>query len=181
MLKGKKVVLRPIRKSDLELFLKWFNDTEVIKNLVLYLPMTEAAEEKWIQEAMEKQRPIFMIEAILPNGRRKPIGNCGFHQIREKDRVASFGIAIGEKKFWNRGYGTEATRLVIDYGFTWLNLHKIESAAIDFNDRSIKMHLKVGFKKEGRRVESWYRDGKYADSIKFGLLKRWWEKEKRNT
>lgn len=61
MLKGKKVVLRPIRRSDLRLFLKWFNDPEVIHNLVMYLPTTEASEEKWIEDVMKEQRPIFMI------------------------------------------------------------------------------------------------------------------------
>jgi len=177
MLKGKKVVLRPIRKSDMKYFLKWFNDTEVIKNLVLYLPMTEVAEEKWIQDAMEKQRPVFVIEAILPNGRRKPIGNCGLHQLREKDRVAEFGIAIGEKKFWDNGYGSEAARLMANYGFNFLNLHKIESEAAASNGRSIKMHLKVGFKKEGRRRRSRHIDGRYVDSIIFGLLRSSWEKK----
>jgi RimJ/RimL family protein N-acetyltransferase len=176
MLKGKKVVLRPLRKSDLWLYLKWFNDLEVIRNLVLYLPLTEGAEEKWIQDAMVNQRPIFVIEAILPNGRRKAIGGCGLHQIREKDRVAEFGIAIGEKKFWGNGYGTEAARLILNYGFNFLNLHKIESEAVGFNERSISMHLKVGFKKEGRRKESRHRDGKYVDSVMFGLLRSSWQK-----
>ncbi len=177
MLKGKKVVLRPQRRSDIKLYLKWFNDLDVITRTAQYLPMTEGDEEKWLRDSMEKRQPIFVIEVILPNGRRKPIGNCGFHGIREKDRVAEFGIAIGEKNLWGKGYGTEAARLMADYGFNFLNLYKIESEAAASNKRSVKMHLKVGFKKEGRRRKSRHVDGRYVDSIMFGLLRSTWEKK----
>lgn len=174
MLKGKRVILRPIRRSDKELFLRWFNDLEVIRNLIRYLPLTEGYEEKWIEDVMKEQRPIFVIEAILVNGKRKPIGNCGLYQIEEKDRVAALGISIGEKKFWSKGYGTEAANLLIDYGFKFLNLHKIESDAWAFNERSIKMHKKLGFVVEGQRRQRKYIEGKYQDSMVFGLLKDEW-------
>ena len=174
MLKGKRVILRPIKRSDKELFLKWFNDLEVIKNLTLYLPMTEVAEEKWIEDVMKEQRPIFVIEAILPNRKRQPIGNCGLYNIRNKDRVATFGIAVGEKKFWGDGYGFEAARLLINYGFEFLNLHKIESRVWTFNKRSIKLHKKLGFVIEGRLREEKFIEGKYQDSLIFGLLKNEW-------
>jgi len=179
MLKGKKVVLRPLKKSDIGFFLKWYNDPEVIQYLTMYLPMTELSEEKWINESMERQRAIFVIEAILKNGHLKPIGSCGIHSVREKDRVGTFGIAIGEKKFWSDGYGTDAARTIIDYGFRFLNLHKIESGAMAFNERSVRMHLRVGFKKEGRRRQSWHRDGRYVDEFLFGLLRREWEKKRK--
>jgi len=177
MLKGKKVVLRPIRRSDKELFLKWFNDLEVIQFLSPYLPITEGSEEKWIEETMVKQRPAFTIEAILKNRKTKPIGSCDIHEIKEKDRRGEFGIMIGEKDFWGRGYGTEAAQLVITYSFQSLNLHKISSAAYAFNERSIKMHEKVGFKREGRRREQIFKNGKYHDDIVFGLLRRDWIKK----
>jgi RimJ/RimL family protein N-acetyltransferase len=174
MLRGKRVVLRPIKRADKKLFLKWFNDLEVIRNLTLYLPTTEASEEKWIEETMTQRRPIFVIEVVLASGKRKPIGNCGFHNIEEKDRVATFGICIGEKKFWGHGYGTEAAKLLIDYGFKFMNLHKIESNAWLFNEKSVRMHKKLGFVVEGQRRERKYIDGKYQDSVVFGLLKSEW-------
>ena len=66
-----------------------------------------------------------------------PIGNIGLHAISPKDHNDLFGIVIGEKDYWSKGYGTEATRLVLDYGFRQLNLHRVWSAAFAFNERSI--------------------------------------------
>jgi RimJ/RimL family protein N-acetyltransferase len=177
MLRGKKVILRPIKRSDKELFLRWLNDPEVIQFLVAYLPLAEGLEEKWIEETMVGQRPVFTIEAILKNGKTKPIGNCGFQEMSSKDRRGEFGIMIGEKDFWGSGYGLEATQLAISYGFYNLNLNKISSAAYAFNERSIKMHEKVGFKREGRRCEQIFKNGKYHDDIVFGLLRRDWIKK----
>ncbi len=59
MLKGQKVVLRPVKRSDIPNFLKWFNDPEVIQYLTMYLPMTEMAEEKWIDEDDARALKVF--------------------------------------------------------------------------------------------------------------------------
>lgn len=180
MLKGKRTVLRPIRRSDLGNMLKWYNDPDVIQYLSLYLPMTEIGEEKWLENICTKRKDtdvVFMIEAI--RGRKKiPIGSCGLHRINWKDRDAEFGIAIGEKKFWSNGYGTEAAELIIGYGFDQLNMHRISSGAYGFNGRSIKMHLKLGFKKEGVIRKGIFKNGKYQDKVLFGILKGERKKQK---
>lgn len=181
MLKGQRVLLRSIKKSDLSNMLKWYNDPEVIQYLSLYLPMTEMGEEKWLEDICTKRKEtdvVFMIEAIV--GKRKiPIGSCGLHRINWKDRDAEFGIAIGEKKYWSNGYGTEAAELIIDYGFSQLNLHRIFSGAYSFNERSIRMHLKLGFKKEGVVQDGIFKNGKYQDKVLFGILRKKWERRKK--
>ena len=152
MLKGNHVILRPVRRADISYFLKWFNDPEVIQYLGLYLPMTEMAEEKYIEElgtTRARTDTPFVIE-VIEGGSTRPIGNCGLNGINPKDHSATFGIAIGEKDCWSKGYGTEATRLLINYGFQQLNLHRISSSALAFNERSIRLHKKVGFREEGR-------------------------------
>lgn len=180
MLRGIKVLLRPVKRSDINHFLKWYNDPEVIQYLTMYLPMTEISEEKWIEEAStNKDMIIFVIEAILNNLQRKPIGSCGLNNVNGKDHCAEFGIAIGEKEYWGDGYGTEAARLLIDYGFRQLNLHRISSGVYEFNVRSEKMHKKLGFIEEGRRRKEVYKDGEYQDKIVLGILKEEW-KEKNN-
>jgi RimJ/RimL family protein N-acetyltransferase len=140
--------------------------------------MTEMAEQKYIEElgtsrAMTDAR--FVIEAI--NGEKsKPIGSLGINGINSKDHNATFGIALGDKQYWSKGYGTEAARLIIRYGFEQLNLHRISSSAFSFNERSIKMHLKVGFREEGRRREAIFKNGDYYDEVIFGLLCEEWKK-----
>ncbi|UCD10165.1 MAG: GNAT family N-acetyltransferase [Dehalococcoidales bacterium] len=179
MLKGEKVVLRPVRRTDIEYFLKWFNDPEVTQYLGVYLPMTEMAEEKFIEELGTTgtgTRVLLVIEAI--DGETSiPIGNTALSGIHPKDHHAIFGIAIGEKDYWSKGYGTEAANLIIRYGFEQLNLHRINSGALSFNERSIKLHKRVGFTEEGRQRESIYKNGEYHDHVMFGLLRKEWQNE----
>ena len=179
VLKGKKVLLRPVKRSDISLFLKWFNDPEVTQYLVMYLPMTEMAEEKWIEELATTRAGsdvVFIIE-VKTGELTKPIGNCGLFRINHKDQTAEFGIAIGEKDCWGKGYGTEATRLLVDYGFKQLNLHRISSPVFEFNERSIKLHQKVGFQEEGRRRQARFKNGQFWDEVLFGLLRNEWGKD----
>jgi RimJ/RimL family protein N-acetyltransferase len=177
MLRDEKVLLRPIKRSDITNFLKWFNDPEVTQYLAMYLPMTEMAEEKWIEDAASRIQAGtnvgFVIEAIEGDS-SKPIGNIGLHAINPKDHSAIFGIAIGEKDYWGNGYGTEATRLILDYGFQQLNLHRISSSAFAFNERSIRLHKKVGFKEEGRQREAIFKNGQFHDHVMFGILRDEW-------
>ena len=175
MLIGQKVLLRSVRRSDIQYFLKWFNDPEVIQYTSLYLPMTEMSEEKYIEELeSDRTKANFVIEAIDGDS-SKPIGNTGLNSISPKDHHATFGIAIGEKDCWSKGYGTEAARLLINYGFEQLNLHRINSSAFAFNERSLRLHLKVGFKEEGRQREGIYKNGKFQDLVGFGILRAEWK------
>lgn len=175
MLKGKKVLLRPIKRSDLSFTLKWFNDSEVLQYLSSYLPMTEMSEEKWIEELGTTRKEKDVVFVIETKKAKRPIGNCGFHNINHKDQDAIFGIVIGEKNYWRRGYGTEAARLIIDYGFRQLNLNRISSCVLSFNERSIKLHKKLGFQEEGRRRKARFKNGQFGDEILFGLLREEWQ------
>lgn len=177
MLRGKNALLRPVKRSDVSYFLKWFNDPEVTQYLELYLPMTEMSEEKFIEElgtTRARSDIILVIEAIEGTS-SKPIGNCGLHEINSKDHKAVFGIVIGEKDYWSKTYGTEAARLMINYGFQQLNLHRISSSAFSFNERSIEFHKKVGFREEGRLREAIFKNGQYHDLMLFGILGEEWK------
>lgn len=177
MLKGKSALLRPFKRSDISYFLKWFNDPEIVQYLDMYLPMTEMSEEKFIEElgtTRVNSDVLFVIEAI-EGAATKPIGTCGLHQINPKDRDAVFGIVIGEKGYWSKGYGVEAAMLAINYGFQQLNLHRLSSAAVAFNERSIKLHKKLGFREEGRLRQAMFKNGQYHDRVEFGLLREEWK------
>jgi RimJ/RimL family protein N-acetyltransferase len=176
MLKGNKVLLRPVQKSDISFFLKWYNDLEVLEYLSMYLPMTETMEEKWIEEAASGQngtRVHFVIEAIEGNA-TKTIGSIGLNKIDYRCQTAELGIAIGEKEYWSKGYGTEAARLLINYGFNQLNLNRIGSCVFAPNKRSLKMHQQLGFIKEGQKRQAFFKNGQFMDEVLFGLLKKEW-------
>jgi RimJ/RimL family protein N-acetyltransferase len=177
MLKGKNVLLRPIKRSDISYFLKWFNDPEVVQYLEMYLPMTEMSEEKFIEElgTTRAKSDVILVIEVIEGTSTKPIGNCGLHEIDSKDRKALFGIVIGEKDYWSKGYGREAARLMINYGFQQLNLHRISSGAFAFNERSMKLQKEVGFREEGRLRQAFFKNGQYHDLIQFGLLREEWK------
>lgn len=182
MLKGEKVLLRPIKKADISLFLKWFNDPEVTQYLTLYLPMTEMAEEKWIEESVARANSdVNLVIEIVNKGTPQAIGSLGLNHLKMKDREGTFGIVIGEKDLWERGYGTEATQLIINYGFEQLNLHRIVSLVCSFNERSLNLHKKVGFVEEGRRRKAVFKNGQYWDLIEFGVLENEWKSVETNT
>ncbi|MBI4708766.1 MAG: GNAT family N-acetyltransferase [Candidatus Portnoybacteria bacterium] len=177
MLVGKSVTLRPLGIEDIDFFLKWFNNPEITKFLLMYLPMTKLSEEKWLREVAKKQEPVFTILVNTPS-ERPPIGACGLHKIDQKDRRAEFGIVLGEKNAWGCGFAREAGELLISYGFNSLNLHKIESAYIATNIRSMRLHNKLGFLEEGRKRNHTFKEGQYRDMIIFGLLREEWEQAK---
>lgn len=144
--------------------------------LTIYLPMMEIGEEKWIEDLGTSQTGVdivFVIEACEGES-YVPIGNCGLHKINWKDRDAEAGMAIGEKSFWSKGYGSEALGLLLKYGFDQLNLHRISAGAYGFNERSINTLQKNGFEIEGKARLSVFKNGKYWDKILLGILRDEW-------
>ena len=182
ILQGKTVVLRPLTKEDAKLFVAWLNDPEVIKWLMWRdekQALSLEFEEKWIEE-MQKSNTwkAFMIEAIVGCAKIKvPIGNCSIHNIDWDNQRGGLGVTIGEKEFWNKGYGTEAAKLLLDYAFRELKLHRIESLALEDNIRSIRMLQKVGYTQEGCRRQDALKGGCFRNVLIFGILCHEWKSE----
>ncbi len=100
------------------------------------------------------------------------IGQIDIMNINWVSRSGTLGIVIADKDFHNRGIGTEATNLFLRYVFERANLHKVELDVHEFNSSGINCYKKCGFIQEGVIRESIYRDGKYYNTIKMGILKR---------
>lgn len=169
--KGPRVTLRPLAKDDVPTITRWINDPEVTQFLLVHLPSSESEELEWV-ESLDKKKGKDVVLAIMVSG--KIIGTIGIHGINWKDRVAITGTLIGEKRYWGRGYGTEAKMLLLDYAFNTLNLRKICSNVIAFNDRSYRYSLSCGYKVEGRLKAQYFRKGQYWDSIQLGLFREDW-------
>jgi len=179
MLEGERVKLGPIKREYIDAFLKWFNDPEILQYLAGFLPMTRMAEEEWMENLKNRDDTIrFSIVLPQEDGSEKLIGNCGIHNIDWKNRVADVGIVIGEKEYQNKGFGTEAMELLLEYAFNTVNLHRIELYTYEYNDRAIKSYTKVGFVEEGRRRQFMYFKGKYYDAILMGILAEEWNEKK---
>jgi RimJ/RimL family protein N-acetyltransferase len=98
------------------------------------------------------------------------IGNCGFIQIDNLNQSGEVGIFIGDKNYWNKGYGTEALSLLLDYGFKALNLHNIFLKVYGYNKRAIKSYEKIGFKIIGIRREALFRNLERHDEVLMDIL-----------
>jgi len=147
---GIKCFLSPIDVNDFEKFTEWLNDLEVTQNLSIYPVMINLKIEKEILEKLSNEHNYSIID-ISTN---ELIGNCGFIDIDHINQTGEIGIFIGNKNYWNKGYGTEAMSLLIDFGFKALNLHNIMLKVYDYNKNAIKCYEKIGFKKIGIRRES---------------------------
>jgi len=104
------------------------------------------------------------------------IGNTSFFPINQKARSVEIGIMIGEKEYWNQGYGTETMRVMCRYGFTELNLNRIWLRVYDTNPRARKAYEKAGFVHEGTLRQAEYKHGQYIDVHVMSVLKSDWIK-----
>ena len=176
MILGERIRLRAIEREDLPLFVAWLNDPEVRQYLLMDLPLSTAQEEDWY-ENMRKQPPRqqpLMIEITTPQG-WVPIGNISLFDFQDQHRSAELGIVIGEKKYWNQGYGREAVTLVCKHGFETLNLHHIYLWVYATNLRGIRAYEKAGFVHEGRKREAIFSKGEYIDLMLMGILRTEWQ------
>ena len=174
---GSKVYLRPLEREDAPLFIPWVNDAEVTRTLeVFYRPKNLQDELAFIDGVSKDEHAV--VFGIVEKETDRLIGSAGLHQIHFKDRHAEFGILIGEKSAWNKGYGTEVTALITGYGFETFNLNRVWLRVHEDNQRGIKAYEKVGFKHEGVLRQHKYREGRYLDVIVMGILKEEWENRK---
>jgi len=179
MIIGKQIRYRGIEKEDLPKFVTWLNDPEVRQGLSLIMPLSLAEEENWFEELSKKppfEKP--MAIEIQPNPQVDEwifVGNCGLFNIDWQNRFAEIGIHIGEKGYWNQGFGTKAVRLILKHGFDNLNLHRLWLRVFETNLRAIRSYEKAGFTPEGKFRQAQYLDGKYVDVMIMSMLKPEWQ------
>lgn len=168
---GKKVYLSPMNPEDLETYTRWMNDPEVTVGLGNHSGIYSLLKEKESLEHMATSKDSVNL-AIIDKASNQLIGNCGLMDINHLYRRGDLGIFIGEADFRNRGYGTEAMALLLDFGFRVLNLHNINLKYFSFNKRGEKAYLKLGFKEVGRRRESVIYNGQFYDDVEMDLLEQ---------
>lgn len=169
-LRGKRLFLRPVLKSDLPYLLKWMNDPETRCFLSSYLPHNDQDEEGWISNLSKRKNSD--IHFVMETHEGTVIGIMGIHRIDWRSRTAITGAIIGNPDYRGKEYGTEAKILVLKYCFDELNLRKICSEVLDFNGRSQAYLKKTGHQIEGIRKKQMFKGGKYRDMILLAIFKK---------
>ena len=161
---GERIFLSHVLREDLPLYAQWFSDLELTTYTgAVGRSFTLEQEQEWYERtAKDSSNYTF---AIVVRERRQPIGIVSLMNIRQRRRVAELGIAIGDKSAWGQGYGSEAVRLMCDYGFTFLDLHTIFLWHFGFNERAHHAYLKAGFQVAGRLRGGDVFDGQRYDDI----------------
>ena len=145
---GERIYLSHPLKEDVPLFARWFADVE----LTAYLGQPGKSysleqEQAWFEGLKDHQGAFF---AIVAREGDRLIGSVSINSPDYRHGVAELGIAIGDKAAWGQGYGSEAVRLMADYGLTFLGLHTVFLWFVAFNERGHRAYLKAGFKEAGR-------------------------------
>jgi len=157
------------------LFCKWINNPKVRHYSRNIWPQTLEDVKKRFEHSPDRHIRNIAYFMIYHKQGERPIGIVGLDEINWVNSNANLFALIGEPEHWGKGIAGEACALVIKYGFTELNLHKIHAGIFSPNKRSLRAAEKLGFEKEAILKEIIYIDGKYHDNHRFSLLKRDWK------
>ena len=156
-------------------YIKWDHDSE-LHRLADGAPPRLWSEKK-LKEFVEKNDEKtdrnfrFSIRTLVDD---KLIGGIGLWLLPQTQGDVWLGIYIGERDYWSKGYGTDAMRLIVGYGFSELNLRRITLGLHAYNERALKSYQKVGFQLEGRMRGEGLRDGVRYDGLYMGILREEW-------
>ncbi len=172
-IRGQKVVLKNLEMTDLPDRHRWLNDPEVTRYFTNQgaFPLTMSAMTQWFEAATRASSHNQEVHLAIWTMDGKHIGGAQLKAIDWRNRGAELGIFIGEKTDWGKGLATEATQLLVQYGFETLNLHRIWLRVDSQNHAALKCYQKNGFQADGIFRAEVYRDGGYHDSIVMSILK----------
>ena len=165
---GKSIYLRPLTEDDTDMVVRWRNSENVVNNFIYRTPLTRESHLKWFHERVETGEVVDFI--ITDKENDHPLGCVYLQHFDRVNNKAESGIFLGEPEAFGRGIGKEACRMIIEYGFNDLNLHKIVARALSYNEASVRTHEAAGFKKEALLKDDVLIDGKYYDVIFFGVV-----------
>lgn len=166
--------LRPLEDSELETVEAWWNEPATLVFQTTAAPPRPSG--RWTEQLKtwhanaEDGSVGFAVAAREDDAL---LGTVALHSITATGQAATFGIMLGSPA-QGRGYGHEATRLMVDYGFRMLPLHRIGLAVWSYNDRAQKVYESAGFTVEGRHREVVFLDGAWHDEIHMSILRSEW-------
>ncbi len=165
---GERVALGPLRRDLLPLYHRWDNDFPTQRNLGGCGPMTEEQELERYETDGRSERDAWF--TVYERSTWRPIGKAGLTGINYPNRRAGLRLVIGEPECRGKGYGTEATRLVLDYAFTALGLHSVMLVVFEWNEAARRAYENAGFREFGRRRECRWMGGRFWDEVQMDCL-----------
>ncbi len=173
-LTGEKVILRTLEREHCRQLWEQYKPTEPLPTEAVNVGLSVEGAGKWFEEMQAKQGQKHVYLGIFtPAG--DLLGDVQLANINWRDRTATLGCSIAQPSSRGAGYGTDAVRTILRYGFQELGLHRVEGETAEFNTAACRVMEKLCFREEGRRRKALYRSGKHWDSVIYGLLKEEFE------
>jgi RimJ/RimL family protein N-acetyltransferase len=171
-LKGDKIFLRAFAPGDEEVVARIENHPDPRSTLFYALPTSLEQQREKINSLLADHHCILF--TICRNKDGEPIGQTSFVRIDWVGGMAIFYIGIADKDNWGKGYGKEATSLMLAYAFETLNLNRIQLHVAVENEAAVHVYKKTGFVIEGTLREAMYHEGRYCDFFVMGILRNEW-------
>lgn len=171
MIKGKLTGLRAIESSDLEQLKDWRNLSEFRRNFREVKELNNDTQQKWFQLLQNNLTRDYMF-SIVDLKDNNLIGAGGLLYINWIIRSADFSFYIGKDEVYiDKDYASDAVKLLLDYGFKNLNLHKIWMELYEFDDKKLDFFQQLfNFKKDGTLRDNCFEDGRYWNSHIISLI-----------
>ena len=171
---GNKIYLRAPEQGDEKIIALSENHPDPRQTLYFALPSNPQQHQQKINERLED--PNSIIFTIVSLEQDQAIGSTSFFRIDWVGRMAIFYIAIAEKDNWSKGYGSEATQMMVNYAFNTLNLNRIQLHVSTENEAAVKAYKKAGFHTEGTLRQAMFNNNHYSDFYVMAILRQDWEK-----
>lgn len=174
------MILREFDDSDLKSVNEYASDPAVAEYME-WGPSSEKETRSFLRLArdfrLEKPRLQFEL-AIYHTGERKVIGGCGLTVVDKERRQAALGYVLN-RKFWRKGYVSEAAAAMLRFGFAELNLHRIFATCDELNEGSYAVMRKIGMRQEAHFIEERFIKGRWRNTFVYALLAREWREQQK--
>jgi RimJ/RimL family protein N-acetyltransferase len=161
---GNQLYLTTVLREDVPLFAQWFASLETTAYLGQVGRVYRIEDEQAWYDNLSTQSNVVTF-GIVVRGTQRLIGSVSLMNIDQRHGRAELGICIGDKTVWGKGYGTEAVRLMAEYGCFFQNLYSINLSFVDFNQRGHRAYLRAGFREAGRWRKAYSIGGERYDSV----------------
>lgn len=148
-------------------YLSWLNDPEINKYLEVKKENTMEALKEYVSDAVNKEIFFWAIH-LKENGLH--IGNIKIDPVDKKNGIGEYGILMGEKGEWRKGYAKEASMAIIDFCFTKMNLRKITLGVVENNIAAVNLYKHIGFVTEGNYRKHALYDGIYCNILRMAIF-----------
>lgn len=168
-LDGQQIYLREVRLTDVnQNYYNWLNDPEINQFLeTRFIPRSLENIAQFVKQMDGNVNEVFLAICLKEN--HQHVGNIKLGPINWVHRHADVSLLIGDKKIWGRGIATEAIKLISEYAFEILNLHKLKAGCYVENQGSAKAFIKNAYRQEGILKEHFFSQGHYTDALLLGI------------